>query len=82
MPKEKLFFTLETEKKLKQIMDEIFDDMRTVERYAGTAYCTEKEDESEAKFWLGQYRALKRTYNNIEKHMFTLIMKREAEENA
>jgi len=68
--------SIETEEKLNQIMGEISDDMQTIEGYAGTAYCTEK-DESEAKFFKGQYIALKRTRLAIEKHKFDLQITRE-----
>ena len=64
-----------TEKQLKEITEEIFTDMHKVEKYAGTAYCT--EDESESKFWKGQYIALKRTRQSIETRMLRMIMKRE-----
>lgn len=72
---------LETEAKLNQIIDEIHKDMHTVSQYAGTAYCTETEDESQAKFFQGQYIALKRTMLAIEKHMLYLMMKREEQES-
>jgi hypothetical protein len=72
---------IETEEKLKQITDEIFEDMTIIERYAGTAYCTGKrDDDDDSKFWLGQYKALERTYKNIETHMFRLMMEREEKE--
>ncbi len=79
--KKKKFFTLEIEKELKSVMDEIFTDMMQVERYAGTAYCLDREEESDAKFWLGQYKALHRTYEAVQKRMFLLQMEREKEEN-
>ena len=66
----------EVEEQLKQITEEIFDDMLQVEKYAGTSYCT--EEESESKFWKGQYLALKRTRRSIETRMLRLVMKREA----
>lgn len=66
----------EVEEQLKEITDEIFDDMLQVEKYAGTSYCT--EEESESKFWKGQYLALKRTRQSIETRMLRLVMKREA----
>lgn len=66
----------ETEEQLKQITKEIFTDMLQVEKYAGTAYCT--EDESESKFWKGQYIALKRTRHSIETRMLRMVMEREA----
>ena len=69
----------EVEEQLKQITDEIFDDMLQVEKYAGTSYCT--EEESESKFWKGQYLALKRTRQSIETRMLRLVMNREAQEN-
>jgi len=76
MPDSKLI-----EKKLEQIMGEISSDMVQVERYAGTAFCTGKRDEEDdSKFWLGQYKALKRIYDNVEKHMFTLMIEREDKE--
>ena len=74
--------TIEIEKKLKQIIDEIFTDMMKIERYAGTAYCTELAEESDAKFFLGQYKALRRTRENIQKHMFTLQIEREEKQDA
>ena len=77
----KRFFSLEVEKELKEITEDIFDDMLQVEKYAGTAYCTETEDESDAKFWKGQYLALKRTRQKIETRMLRMIMKREDSES-
>ena len=68
---------IEIENKLKQITEEIFDDMLQVQKYAGTAYCTEVDDDSESKFWKGQYIALKRTRQSIERHMFMLQIERE-----
>lgn len=73
--------SLEIEKKLKEIMDEIFSDMCQMEKYAGTAYCTGRRDEEDdSKFWLGQYKALRRTYENVQKHMFMLQIEREKDE--
>lgn len=69
----------ELEEQLKEITEEIFTDMLQVEKYAGTAYCRETEDESESKFWRGQYIALKRTRQRIETQMLRLIMKRESQ---
>ena len=66
----------ETEEQLKQITEEIFTDMLQIEKYAGTSYCTEGEEE--AKFWKGQYIALKRTRQAIETRMLRMVMKREA----
>jgi len=64
-----------TEEKLREIIDEIWKDMRTVRDYAGTAYCT--EEESNAMFFKGQYEALKRTVSAIEKHIYILMAERE-----
>lgn len=75
-----LAMSKEIEEQLKEITEEIFTDMFQVEKYAGTAFCTETEDESESRFWKGQYVALKRTRQNIETRMFRMIMKREKEE--
>jgi len=62
----------EIENKLKQIADEILDDMLQVQGYAGVAYCTEVDDDSESKFWKGQYTALKRTRQRIERHVLQI----------
>ena len=65
----------ETEEQLKQITEEIFTDMLQVEKYAGTSYCT--EEESDSRFWKGQYLALKRTRQAIETRMLRMVVKRE-----
>lgn len=70
--------SIEIEKELKDVAEKIFDDMFQVRKYAGIAYCT--EDEAEAKFWKGQYIALKRTREKIEDRMLKLILKREEKE--
>ena len=69
--------SIETEKELNKIMDEVFDDMQNIQHYAGVAYCMYSEDKSEAKFFQGQYLALKRTRLNIQTRMFGLQIKRE-----
>lgn len=80
--KPKLFFSLEVEKELKKVQDDIFKDMHEIQNYAGIAFCTETEDESESKFWRGQYIALNRTRVNVQNRMFRLQMEREDQEEA
>lgn len=78
---EELVFSIDIEKELKKVMVEIFADMAKIQHYAGVAFCTE-EDESESKFWRGQYLALNRTWRNVQTRMFRLQMKREEKEEA
>ena len=72
--------SVEVEKELKKVMDELFKDMVNIQNYAGIAFCTETEDESESKFWRGQYIALNRTRQNVQNRMFRLRMEREDKE--